>query len=141
MNILKTQKLEWRKEASHWKMLMCNCASPFLLLAKEAKLYQSILRYWWNNVKSKDVITINFKIEATYSREGGNSDLEKAKRTGFGTPHFSISWPRYAYMSILLELNIEGDSISCTVLYVVVHNKRSVYFWREFNFQVPDLNL
>ena len=71
-------------------MLMCNCANPFLLLAKEAKLYQSILRYWWNNVKSKDVITVNFKIEATYSREGGNNDLEKAKGQALGHHTFLL---------------------------------------------------
>ena len=35
-------------------------------------------------MKSKDVITINFKIEATYSREGGNGDLEEAKGQALG---------------------------------------------------------
>lgn len=41
-------------------------------------------------MKSKDVITINFKIEATYSREGGNNDLEKAKGQALGHHTFLL---------------------------------------------------
>lgn len=41
-------------------------------------------------MKSKDVITINFEIEATYSKEGGNSDLEKAKGQALGHHTFLL---------------------------------------------------
>lgn len=71
------------------------------MLAKEAKLYYIILGYWWNNEKRKNVITINFKIEATYAVEWGNSDLEKAKGEALGHPHCSVPWPKYAYIDIL----------------------------------------
>lgn len=76
---------------------MCNCASPFILLAKEAKLYQSTLGYWWNNEKSKNVVAINFKIEATYAREGGNSDLQKAKGEALGHWHVDLDMLIWAF--------------------------------------------
>lgn len=64
---------------------------------------QNYTRIFWDigktMKKSKNVVMINLKIEAIFARDGGNSDLEKAKEEamGHGTVLFLTQMCLYGY--------------------------------------------